>query len=331
MQYADILNGFARARLQLTLGGTATASASYGSMRLIKTTSEDGRRPPRAEPVDVLRETSRTFYFSIVNLPPGIREAVMSAYLSLRALDEIEDHPRLDRLRKIKLLLDISSNCEEFGDRGPGGLASALEADQDDLPEVTNRLGEWFALAPKTIARSIWDASAVMARRMAFWAGNAWQIRTEADLDGYTFSVAGAVGLLLSDLWFWHDGTTSNRGHAVGFGRGLQAVNILRNRVEDLARGVDFFPEGWAEEDLRLYAERNLSLADAYVETLAHGTAREFCRLPLALAHATLDALARGEPKLSRSAVLEIVGRVEATQLTLQGTPSHIFDRENQH
>jgi farnesyl-diphosphate farnesyltransferase len=35
----------------------------------------------------------------------------------------------------------------------------------------------------------------------------------------------------------------------------------------------------------------------------------EFCAIPLALAYATLEALARGDGKLSRSEVLQIVGQ----------------------
>ena len=40
----------------------------------------------------VLKETSRTFYIPITKLPSGVQEAVASAYLCLRAIDEIEDH-----------------------------------------------------------------------------------------------------------------------------------------------------------------------------------------------------------------------------------------------
>jgi farnesyl-diphosphate farnesyltransferase len=269
----------------------------------------------QADPIDILRETSRTFYFSIINLPPGLHEAVMSAYLSLRAIDEIEDHSRLDKLTKAKLLRDISFKCQRFGACETDKLSSVLEAYWDELPEVTRRLGEWIALAPKAIASHIWYVNAAMARRMAYWVDTDWLIRTKADLDCYTFSVAGAVGLLLSDLWAWYDGTTSHRGYAVGFGRGLQAVNILRNRAADVARGVNFFPSGWSEEELRVYAMDNLTLADAYVENLAPGPAKGFCRIPLSLAYATLEALARGEPKLSRTTVLEIVNQEGGTLL----------------
>ena len=256
--------------------------------------------------INTLRKTSRTFFLSIIELPPGLQEAVASAYLCLRAIDEIEDHPRLDRATKAQLLRDISLCCQMSDDWGDSRLMVTQVWQGDALPEVTKRLGDWMRLAPEAIAPRIRDANSAMAERMAYWVSNGWQIRTKDDLDCYTFSVAGAVGLLLSDLWAWYDGTPSHRGLAVGFGRGLQAVNILRNRAEDLARGVDFFPEGWAESEVRAYALHNLSLGDVYVEGLPTGPAREFCRLPLALAYETLKALARGEPKLTRKAVIRM-------------------------
>ena len=61
-------------------------------------------------------------------------------------------------------------------------------------------------LAPMTIAPRIWEATSTMADRMAYWAEIGWRIETEGHLNQYTFSVAGSVGLLLSDLWSWHDG-----------------------------------------------------------------------------------------------------------------------------
>jgi farnesyl-diphosphate farnesyltransferase len=135
-------------------------------------------------------------------------------------------------------------------------------------------------------------------------------MRTESDLDRYTFSVAGAVGLLLSDLWSWYDGTTTNRTEAIGFGRGLQAVNILRNHAEDLHRGVDFFPDGWTANQMQAYARRNLNLAAAYTAALPIGPALDFCKIPLMLAHGTLEALAHGKEKLSRSDVMALLEQV---------------------
>lgn len=257
---------------------------------------------------DVLRETSRTFYLSIVRLPPRIREAVMSSYLSLRAIDEIEDHEQLDKLAKIKLLCEISVEFQAPLSRRPRCLSLILKPYRDDLPEVTNRLEEWANLAPTTIAPCISKTTAHMAKRMAYWVNRDWRITSRRDLDRYTFSVAGAVGVLLTDLWAWYDGTPSQRSDGIGYGRGLQAVNILRNRFEDLDRGVDFFPDGWTVDDFRAYARNNLSRGDAYVCSFPPGPAREFCHGPQVLAHATLEALGRGESKLCRETVLSLLG-----------------------
>lgn len=48
-------------------------------------------------------------------------------------------------------------------------------------------------------------------------------------MDAYTFSVAGAVGLMLCEIWDWFEGTKTDRDLALGYGRGLQSVNILIN------------------------------------------------------------------------------------------------------
>jgi farnesyl-diphosphate farnesyltransferase len=258
--------------------------------------------------MDVLEATSRTFFIPISQLPPGLLEAVGSAYLCMRAIDEIEDHPILDNLMKAELLRKISQALQSSVD-GPRGEGIQLSSSSlnGTLPEVTLRLAEWIELAPSTIAPRIWDATAAMSDRMAYWAENNWEIHTEYDLDRYTFSVAGTVGLLLSDLWSWYDGTKTDRLLAVGFGRGLQAVNILRNRSDDISRGVDFFPDDWSDDQMHRYARRNLGYADAYLRGLTDGPALNFCKIPFVLAQATIDALARGEQKLSRGDVLQLI------------------------
>lgn len=266
--------------------------------------------------LEILEETSRTFYIPISRLPSGLQEAVTSAYLCMRAIDEIEDHATLDNSTKAKLLRAIALKLQAAVDSSSmDGFSLGSLLHQELLPEVTIRIGEWAMLAPQDIMPRIWDATAAMADRMAYWADNNWSIQTESDLDRYTFSVAGAVGLLLSDLWAWYDGTQTNRIQAVGFGRGLQAVNILRNRAEDLVRGVDLFPEGWTPQALQAYASRNLVLADAYTKALPVGPALNFCQIPLLLAHGTLNALSDGREKLSRSEVLAIIEPVSNTNV----------------
>ena len=155
-----------------------------------------------------------------------------------------------------------------------------------------------------------------MADRMAYWAESNWSIQSESELNQYTFSVAGSVGLLLSDLWGWFDGTQTDRALAIGFGRGLQAVNILRNQTDDHNRGANFFPEDWDRQIMTEYAKRNLRLADSYTHQLTPGPILDFCKIPLTLAHGTLQAMALGDLKLSRSRVMQLIEQVMGNKVS---------------
>lgn len=267
------------------------------------------------EAMDTLKLTSRTFYLPIVRLPKGLREAVASGYLCLRAIDEVEDHPTLDGslkariLKTISLILQAQTSEETFSHQV---LESALMEFHDVLPEVTLRIGEWACLAPTFIAPRVWEATATMADRMAHWATNGFEVVSIDDLDRYTYGVAGAVGLLLCDLWAWFEKIQIHRSYAIQFGRGLQTVNILRNRKEDLDRGVNFFPEDWNQAQMFAYARQNLDSFSEYSKTLPKTTFKSFIEIPRALAYATLNALERGEQKLSRKAVLDIVKQLDA-------------------
>jgi farnesyl-diphosphate farnesyltransferase len=270
----------------------------------------------RIEALRVLEATSRTFYLPIVRLPDGVREAVTSAYLCLRAIDEIEDHPDLAPEEKVSLLHDVSLALQAQ-EPARGFDAAHLEASfapfVGRLPEVTLGLARWAMHAPEGVAARVWEETAAMADRMAHWVRVNWRVQDEADLNRYTYAVAGSVGVLLSDIWAWHDGTRTDHGQAVGYGRGLQAVNILLNRQQDAARGVSFFPPSWEPDQMHAYARRQLAQAQAYVQSLPPGPIREACRIPAALAAASLDALERGERKLSRPAVMAILARLAVT------------------
>jgi farnesyl-diphosphate farnesyltransferase len=265
----------------------------------------------QADILRVLKETSRTFFIPIVRLPAQLQETIGAAYLCMRAIDEIEDHPTLDNKAKALLLRRLSwaMQAQVALEEPPNGSAldSILASYRTVLPEVTLRLGDWLSQAPLGIAPRVWDAVIAMADRMAYWVENNWLIQTEADLNSYTFSVAGAVGLLLCDIWTWFDGSQIDRLAAIQFGRGLQSVNILRNREEDTRRGVNFFPAGWTEKQMFGYARKNLDLAKARSASISPEGFKYLVEIPLALAEATLHALESGQRKLSRSQVLQII------------------------
>lgn len=258
----------------------------------------------------MLKETSRTFYIPITFLQKELKYSVASAYLVFRAIDEIEDHEEIDNEVKYTILMQVSDlfkkpfNNEEY--------LQIVEPVKDYLPEVSLRLEEWLLACPDAVLPILRNAAHEMAYGMAKWSKANWNIRTREDLDEYTYYVAGLVGVMLSELWSHYGEEKTDRELAIGYGRGLQAVNILRNQKEDLdERGVSFVPDGWKREDLFVYAEENLAKADEYMKSLRKKSIILFCRLPLALAQKTLHALKEGREKISRAEVEQTVEEVQ--------------------
>lgn len=259
----------------------------------------------------MLEQTSRTFFIPINRMPIGLQEATASAYLCMRAIDEIEDHADLSNIDKVELLRNVSFTLQSFSYEDGADLNESLDhifaPYRRTLPQVSLRLGDWARHAPADIAPRVMADTAAMADRMAHWASVNWVIRSRTDLDAYTYSVAAAVGLLMCDIAAWYDGAQLDRSHAIHFGRGLQVTNIVRNRRDDLARGVDFYPPTWTDDDARGYALYWLGKTSQYAETLPEAPFSYFIKIPLALAQATLGALSNGQLKLTREDVLAIV------------------------
>lgn len=263
------------------------------------------------EAMQVLKETSRTFYIPITFLKNDLKMSVAAAYLAMRAIDEIEDHERLSNDVKFDLLTATSELLKETFDAEAYETLLAPYADQ--LPEVSLRLADWLTFCPEGSRKIVQASTSEMSFGMAKWAKANWQVHTREDLDDYTYYVAGLVGTMLSELWAWGADIQTDRDLAIGYGRGLQAVNILRNQHEDMdERGVSFVPDDWTREDLFAYAEENLAKADLYMKDINKRTVLLFCRLPLALAHKTLKAMKDGREKMTRAEVEKTVEEVQA-------------------
>jgi len=260
------------------------------------------------EAMTVLKETSRTFFIPITFLKKDLKTTVAAAYLCMRAIDEIEDHEELPTTVKTDLLNEISHLLKSSANED--AYQSLIAPYKDKLPEVSLRLFDWLSLCPEGIRKTVADSTSEMAEGMAKWAAKGWIVKTKEDLDEYTYYVAGLVGTMLSDIWLWGAGVETDRDLAIGYGRGLQAVNILRNQDEDSERGVSFMPEGWTREDLFKYAEENLAKADEYNKSIKMRSILMFCKIPLALAHKTLDAMRKGHVKMTRSEVEQTVEEV---------------------
>lgn len=258
----------------------------------------------------VLKETSRTFYIPITFLKADLKYSVASAYLVLRAIDEIEDHESIQNTTKFDLLMQLSDlfkrpfTQEEYCD--------IIAPVKEQLPEVSIRLVDWIQACPEGSRSLMMETASEMAFGMAKWAKENWQVHTKEDLDDYTYYVAGCVGVYLSKLWNWSYGQETNEELAIEFGRGLQIVNILRNQKEDKEeRSVSFVPDDWSRDQLFAYADENLAQADAYIETLNEKSTILFCHLPLAFAHKSLAAMKKGEKKMSRAEVEQTVKEVQ--------------------
>ena len=249
-----------------------------------------------ADALAMLHRYSITYVRPVEAMPPGLREVMLAAYLIMRGIDEIEDHPTLDLVTKTFLLEGIGSAIEGRFDHS--AMNALFAGRETSLPEVSLRLADWAALPPEDIAARVLEAFACMATRMAAWARRDFRIENGIDLDRYTYAVAGSLALLFGDIWAWFDGTRCNRAWLLGYGRGIQAANILKDRGEDLERGASFWPPGWEPRHLRAYAERELRLGDQLLVSLpAASPARRWCELPLANAWNIVHASETARPE----------------------------------
>ncbi|MBC9712654.1 squalene/phytoene synthase family protein [Streptomyces sp. TRM66268-LWL] len=261
-----------------------------------------------AHVMETLKSTSRTFFLPIMRLDGELRDTVAAYYLANRALDQIEDHPRLTPEAKIALLGGVSRLLQEEAFT-EGQVDRLFHPFRDRLEPVTLRFHEWAVqLPPRDVAPRLWDSLATLADRMAEWVRADFRIDDESDLDRYTFAVASSIGITLSDLWSRYASVVTRFPEAVAFGRAVQAANIAWNHEDDLSRGVDFFPAGWTTDDMCRYARRHLPAAEAYAASLPAGPIRDFCSLTLDIFRATLSALQEGSP-LDRKTVTALADR----------------------
>lgn len=247
--------------------------------------------------LDEIKHWSETFYEPIKIMPERLQMAVVSLYLCLRSVDEIEDSHLLTKEEKENLLWGVSrslqSSDKEVIKKRLNGFFKGFE---DRLEKVTLNFGHWIDLAPDEIAARIFDGTSSMASRMIHWVCNDWKIVELDDLDEYFYAVAGTPGLVLSDIWAWFEGKKTNRVEAVGFGNYMQALNIMRGRVQDMERGIDFFPKNCTMNEIVEYALIQKEHATNYTQSLESGYAYNACTRLLEIADYTLDKFSKNIP-----------------------------------
>lgn len=217
--------------------------------------------PSFPEMQGLLRRVSRSFYLSIRLLPGSLRRPIAIAYLLARASDTLADSvglPVAERLAQLEALAAAIDGRPDFA-LTPAHLArrsGALTQDEAErrLLAALPYCLEWLqVLEPadrddiRTVLRHITQGQAQDIRW--FGAGTALRaLDSAAQLDAYTYQVAGCVGEFWTDLCFRHlpafAALPPEQMRALGrsYGMGLQLVNILRDCGEDLAAGRCYFP-----------------------------------------------------------------------------------------
>ena len=208
----------------------------------------------------ILRSVSRSFYLSIRILPAAVREPIALAYLLARATDTIADTAQIEaavRAEHLAMLADViqsgrspdatfsipDSIAPRQVDHSERALIEALpqciawlraidEADRADIQRVLSTINRGQALDVQRFGA----ADRIVA------------LQTAAELDEYTYLVAGCVGEFWTTVCFRRLPQFSQRSESemlslgIRYGKALQLVNILRDVGADLRNGRCYLP-----------------------------------------------------------------------------------------
>ena len=294
----------------------------------------------------LLKSVSRSFYLTIRILPARLQAPIGLAYLLARASDTIADTalaPESVRLRHLaafgKMIRDgatgaLSDLQREIQPPDPG--ERALIASLDRCLAWLASLGDFDRRAIADVMEKIIRGQTLDLER--FPKGDrVIALQTAAELDEYTYLVAGCVGEFWTRVCFHHLPRYSRESEAdlcrtgINYGKGLQLVNILRDIPADRRAGRCYLPD----EELRAAPAREVfdrwhRRAAAYLEdgrryiaALRPARLRIACYLPWHLGTETLRLLGERCPleteekiKVPRSTVRAALLRAPFVALT---------------
>ena len=209
----------------------------------------------------ILRSVSRSFYLSIRFLPIQLREPIALAYLLARATDSVADTQGISVPVRIETLKILSDGIQGKASRDVVvDLIAAFVPLQEktserqlleSLPDCLSWLNQMEQADRKDIRvvlEKITHGQMLDLQRF----DNPQVIRalgTAADLDEYTYLVAGCVGEFWTRLCFRHVRNFARLSEdemlALGkrYGMALQLINVLRDAGSDLRAGRCYFPE----------------------------------------------------------------------------------------
>jgi farnesyl-diphosphate farnesyltransferase len=209
----------------------------------------------------VLKSVSRSFYLSLRVLPSAVRPAIALAYLLARAADTIADTRVIDRRLRVTHLLALR---DELDASRPGRLeaiveatrgASSLPAERILLERLPDCLAGYRALAAddrrrvrSVLGTIIEGMTEDLTRFPGEDEGGLASLETRADLDRYTYLVAGCVGQFWTEVHVAHRPRLRHwdleamTALGIRFGKALQLTNVLRDLPRDLRQGRCYLP-----------------------------------------------------------------------------------------
>jgi farnesyl-diphosphate farnesyltransferase len=208
---------------------------------------------------DLTREVSRSFYLTLRILPSAVRDQIGLAYLLARATDTIADTEAVPIQHRLEALRQLRRRILSTG-AGPMPLAE-LEANQgseserillrriNDVLVLLSRQGPEDQALIRQVLETITSGQEMdLARFGSSHEGDITALATAAELDDYTFRVAGCVGDFWTRVCVLHLRPKPRVpeealvAQGVRFGQGLQLVNILRDIPRDLRQGRCYLP-----------------------------------------------------------------------------------------
>jgi farnesyl-diphosphate farnesyltransferase len=288
-------------------------------------------------------------------LPGALGQAVLDAYLLCRILDTVEDAPGIEPEVKAALFDDFMAGFDDSS-----ALARFLEGVRDlpgepaHLMLTTNSdlvLQHYGTLPPNTrVVVKKWVAEMALGmRKFVLLYPHGIRIQTLEEYREYCYYVAGTVGYMLTDLWYEHSPSISERRYHVlrercrAFAEALQTVNILKDvavdvekensiyipeellRAEGSTQSTILSPELLTRNRAALaqliqMAWNDLEEARNYLLLIPRRAVsiRLFCILPLLLAYATLRDLVQSTAMLRSGGSVKI-SRREVKSLLMTG------------
>lgn len=232
----------------------------------------------------ILRSVSRSFYLSIRFLPSKLRDPIALAYLLARATDTLADTVDLEPSERLEHLRTLAESIQGRGDRDAMRKLihsfAPLQKDTSEriLIEQVWALLDWLDVIPaadradiREVLGKINEGQTLDVERFGIKTSIA-AFQTAAELDRYTYLVAGSVGEFWTAIGernlpeFASRPDEQMNALSVDYGKGLQLINILRDSGSDLREGRCYIP-----------AEELQSLGATVAELLA----KDFVALPI--------------------------------------------------